>query len=59
MKLASTISLPKEVKRILEGGAFKTKSDRDFYLKRMVDLEYQATRMARQRSRGADNDSKD
>lgn len=59
MKLASTISLPKSVKRLADGGSFKDRAERNYFIQRMVELEYQASRMARQRSRGADHDSKD
>lgn len=52
MKLASTISLPKEVKRMAAGFRFNSREDRRYFVRVMVELEYQRVRQLKQRGRG-------
>lgn len=58
MKLAGTITLPRDVKRMSFGTSFGSREDRNYFIKLMVDYEYQKARMLKQRGRqGAGNDS--
>lgn len=50
MKLPSTITLPREVKRFVAGTAFATREDRNHYVRLMVALEYDRQRMLKSRN---------
>jgi hypothetical protein len=51
MKLPNTISLPREVKSFAFSAAFKTKQQRQDYIRMMVELEYQKASTNRIRNR--------
>lgn len=57
MKQFNTINLPKPVKRFATSTAFRSRRERNDYIRMMVELEYQDSRRSRTRSAPAAPDS--